>query len=43
MSHDEQYNNKWGQIELDKEELQVLNDWIARFEQKYPVVGKVIE
>ena len=42
MSHDEQYNNKWGQIELDTEETQVLNDWVMRFEAKYPKVGKII-
>lgn len=31
MSHEEQYYNKWEAIELDREETQVLNDWVARF------------
>lgn len=35
MSHDEQYYNKWGAIQLDQEESQVLNDWVLRFESKY--------
>jgi membrane-associated progesterone receptor component len=42
MSHDDQFLDKYGQINLDSEESKVLNDWVARFEAKYPLVGKVI-
>ena len=42
MSHDDQYLNKYGEITLDKEESNVLNDWVLRFETKYLKVGKVI-
>jgi len=43
MSHDAQYFNKYGEIDLDKDETQVLNDWVARFEMKYHKVGKVLK
>jgi predicted heme/steroid binding protein len=43
MSHDEQYNNKFGEIALDEEESKILDDWVARFEMKYPKVGKIIQ
>lgn len=42
MSHDDAFLNKYGEITLDKEETTVLNDWVLRFETKYPTVGKVI-
>ena len=41
MSHDKQFLNKWGSITLDAEESKVLDDWIARFNSKYPKVGRV--
>ena len=43
MSHDEQYYNKYGEITLDKDETQVLNDWVARFDMKYKKVGNVLK
>jgi membrane-associated progesterone receptor component len=42
MSHDVAFLDKWEQIELDKDETQVLNDWVARFSMKYFTVGKVL-
>lgn len=42
MSHDKEFLNKYGTYKLDKDEENVLNDWVARFELKYPVVGEVI-
>ena len=43
MSHDEQFYNKYGEITLDQDETQVLNDWVARFDMKYKKVGVVIK
>lgn len=42
MSHDDQFLNKYGEITLDKEETNVLNDWVLRFDAKYLKVGNVI-
>jgi len=42
MSHDDNFLDKFGQITLDKEETAVLNDWVLRFETKYPKIGNVL-
>jgi membrane-associated progesterone receptor component len=42
MSHEIEFLDKWEQYELNKEETQVLNDWVARFSMKYHTVGNVI-
>lgn len=43
MQHNEEFNNKYGKIALNSEESQILDDWVARFEQKYPKVGRLIQ
>ena len=42
MSHDKSYLNKYGEIPLSPEEKNTLEEWVQRFQQKYPVVGNVI-
>ena len=42
MSHDDQYLNKYGEITLDNDEASVLNDWVVKYDSKYPKVGKII-
>jgi predicted heme/steroid binding protein len=42
MSHDKEVLNKYWSYKLDRDEESVLNDWVSRFEMKYPVVGEVI-
>jgi len=39
MSHDKSFLNKFWSYQLDRDEENVLNDWVSRFEVKYPVVG----
>jgi predicted heme/steroid binding protein len=41
MSHDDLFLDKYGEIALDQEETNVLNDWVIRFETKYLKVGTV--
>jgi len=43
MSHDKEFLNKYWTYKLDRDEENVLNDWVSRFEMKYPVVGEIIQ
>jgi hypothetical protein len=43
MSHNQSDLDQWGKVTLVGEEVQTLEDWVARFQAKYPVVGNVKE